>query len=183
MADYVPSSTLGNALYRTRIAVAASPTFQAMRGVATVEDAFDYVTFEDPRNVDPTNFPHAMILFAEMDQQMIAGGAGPVLFPSGMELTLIVKFYPDETYYDAGDSTNEMQKAQDLGGKIYDEIGGSSINGADITFNGSPIALPSFIGSRCEVYDSEKIGQNDINDGSKTWDYYYLARMDFTVMP
>lgn len=187
MTDYVATSSLGLRLHYLRLAIASSATLQSLAGVSTVADALPYVTYEDPFEFREDNFftlPTAHILRGNLNKTLISGGQQPHLFPDDSEVDIYIKFAPDAAYHDAQDGQNEWHKAQDTAGKIYDEITGSDINGADISYGGATIPLPSITGSMMECRDSRsEYNIQDIQTANRGYRYFYFALMRLEVKP
>lgn len=195
MPDYTPTSTLGLTLDRMRWMIAASSEFQMLCGVNNTLQALDRVVFEDPFEFSEGpvfDLPKAYILRADLQKQHISGGNQPQLFPSASSITVLLKFWPDAVLHDEKDSHNEWLKAQDVGGKIYDQLTGS-LNGTDISVSVPVeneeesevigVALPSIIGSSCMVYDSRADGIEDVSSSFRNYRYYYQSYMSFEVLP
>lgn len=176
-------------LDRLRLAVASCTNFQTLCGVATTALARPFVDYEDPFQAIEDNggftLPHAYILWAEQKKAYISGGANPNLFPQASEYAVLIKFWPDATYHDAGDSSNDFLKANDIAGEIYDELCGDGINGKDIEYDGETVPLPSFTASSHKVFDSNRLGIQDVYDkvGERFYRYYWEAVIELEVRP
>lgn len=148
--------------------------------------ALPYVTYEDPYETaeDAFDLPHVYIMRVDQVKDYLSGGLQPRLFPGNSNFALLLKFWPDATYHDAGDESNEWIKAQDIAGLIVDELTGS-LNGADITVDATAVALPSVMASTCLTYDSREDGIQRVTDAinEREYRYYYQTFIGLEVRP